>query len=75
METRSYFPVRVCVLGVKCRAGLGSRWLFYGGTIGNGVKSGKFGASKVLLALNKRKKKFSLGPRVGTIVPKSVLGQ
>lgn len=74
METRSYFPVRVCVLGVKCRAGLGSPWLFDGGTIGNGVKSGKFGASKVLLALNKRKKKFSLSRRVGTIVPKSVLG-
>lgn len=34
-----------------------------------------FGAFKVLLAVNKRKKKFSPSARVGTIVPKSVLGQ
>lgn len=58
METWSYFPVRVCVLGVKCRAGFGRRWLFDGGTIGNRVKSGKFGTFKVLLAQNKREKKF-----------------
>lgn len=74
METWSYFPVRVCVLGVKCRAGLGSRWLFHGGTTGTGVKSKKFGISKVLLALNKREKKLSLSPRVGTIIPKSFMG-
>lgn len=56
METWSYFPVGVCVLGVKCRAGLGSRWLFHGGMIRNGVKSRKFGTCEVLLALNKRQK-------------------
>lgn len=56
METWGYFPGRICVLGVKCRAGFGSRWLFHGGTIGNRVKSGKFGTFKVLLVLNKREK-------------------
>lgn len=56
METWGYFPVRICVLGVKCRAGFGSRWLFHDVRIGNRVKSGKFGTFKVLLVLNKREK-------------------
>lgn len=58
METWSFFPLGICMLGVECRAGLGSRWLLHGGMIGNGVKPCKIGTFKVLLALNKREKIF-----------------
>lgn len=58
---------------LSAEQGLGAE-LFHGGTTGTGVKSKKFGTSKVLLALNKREKKLSLSPRVGTIIPKSFMG-